>query len=126
VELVLEDNNFSGVIPEDIFFMGTIGILSLAGNNLTSAIPSNIGNMTSIVLLDLAGNSLSGEIPASISSLRSLQLLDLSRNQLSGMIPSIGGLTELRKCCLQVQLLFCPSSAQYRCLTFMSPLLQAN
>ncbi len=97
VELGLQDNNLGGAIPEDIFMIETLEILTLANNNLTSIIPTNVGDMQSMILLSLAGNSLTGAIPTSISAIGSLEILDLSQNQLSGAIPAIGGLSELRK-----------------------------
>jgi Leucine-rich repeat (LRR) protein len=61
--------------------------VSLQQNNLTGLIPLFVGNLTNLSKLNLWGNKLSGFIPQEIGLLESLNQIDLSNNILTGEIP---------------------------------------
>ncbi|XP_057526159.1 receptor-like protein EIX2 [Amaranthus tricolor] len=63
--------------------------LYLNANELTGLIPYSLTNMTSLTRLDLSSNQLEGEIQDSIRGLCRIQSLDLSQNNLMGDITSV-------------------------------------
>ncbi|KAL0794911.1 hypothetical protein Bca101_066288 [Brassica carinata] len=83
--LFLQDNNFSGTIPDTV--LGNLSILDLRNNRLSGNIPKFVSNQKIYILL-LRGNNLTGSIPYQMCGLSNIQLLDLSNNRLSGSIPS--------------------------------------
>lgn len=109
--LFLNDNQFSGKIPESIG--GTAALfLTLANNQFTGEIPKSIGsakgNLLEVLFLnnqlsgclpyeigflklatvfDASKNKLTGPIPQSFGCLRDMELLNLSYNQLYGEVP---------------------------------------
>ncbi|GAY49015.1 hypothetical protein WN943_011931 [Citrus x changshan-huyou] len=111
-ELFLQDNRFSGPLPENIgSLMPRLQRLYLSWNQLSGRIPSSVCNLEDLQILsirsnklsgefpncwyhsqmfwgiDISNNSLTGSIPSSFDSLRSLSVLLLSNNNLSGGIP---------------------------------------
>ncbi|WCJ33271.1 disease resistance family protein / LRR family protein [Euphorbia peplus] len=112
-EIYLQDNFFSGYIPENISkLMPRLEKLDLSSNNLKGTIPSLFCDISSLQVvslrnnhfsgefpncwsrsmmlwaIDVSNNSLTGKIPTSFGSLRSLSVLLLGNNQLDGAIPS--------------------------------------
>ncbi|XP_040376794.1 receptor kinase-like protein Xa21 [Oryza brachyantha] len=86
--LDLSYNNFSGLIPKELFLISTISsFMYLAHNKLTGNLPSDIGNLKNLGELDLSDNMILGKIPTSIGECQSLQYLNLSGNFLEGTIP---------------------------------------
>ncbi|XP_018461256.1 receptor-like protein 15 isoform X2 [Raphanus sativus] len=84
--LFLQDNNFSGTIPDTV--LGNhVSILDLRNNRLSGSIPKFVSNQKIYILL-LRGNNLIGSIPYQMCGLSNIQLLDLSNNKLNGSIPS--------------------------------------
>ncbi|XP_019085627.1 PREDICTED: LRR receptor-like serine/threonine-protein kinase GSO1 [Camelina sativa] len=83
--LLLQDNNFSGVIPDTL--LANVKVLDLRNNSLSGNIPKFI-NTENISMLLLRGNYLTGRIPPQLCGLSNLQILDLANNRLSGSIPS--------------------------------------
>ena len=80
--LYLNDNNFSGNIPDGFCDMYALYEFSLRGNPyLTGTIPQCIGN-TNINHLEIGDTSIYGEIPDSICNLRKLNDLMLSGMEL--------------------------------------------
>ncbi|KAL0694822.1 hypothetical protein Bca4012_062002 [Brassica carinata] len=67
--LFLQDNNFSGTIPDTFVSNQKIYILLLRGNNLTGSIPYQMCGLSNIQLLDLSNNRLSGSIPSCFSNI---------------------------------------------------------
>ncbi|CAH8381302.1 unnamed protein product [Eruca vesicaria subsp. sativa] len=84
--LFLQDNNFSGTIPDTVLG-GKVSILDLRNNGLSGNIPKFVSNLKIYILL-LRGNNLTGSIPFQMCGLSNIQLLDLSNNRLNGSIPS--------------------------------------
>jgi hypothetical protein len=109
----INDNNFSGEIPDFIQNWKQLTRLEMLASGLKGPIPSSISvlekltqlkitdingspqnfpvlrNMTGLKLIVLRNCNISGEIPAYIWGMTSLQLLDLSFNKLVGEIPSV-------------------------------------
>nr|CAB3496099.1 unnamed protein product [Digitaria exilis] len=107
--LRLQNNNFSGSIPEALFRETSMVLTELdlscnqlTGNSFAGNLPllnSNAKNSTSIDLsilpvqtsnlsfVDLSNNSLSGSLPTGIGDLSALTLLDLRQNNFTGQIP---------------------------------------
>ena len=71
--IILNYNNLSGSIPDDIGDLVNVTHLRLDNNNLTGEIPPSIGDMINMEYLYLRNNNLSGEIPQSICNIDSLR-----------------------------------------------------
>ncbi|MEW4922783.1 immunoglobulin domain-containing protein [Algibacter sp. 2305UL17-15] len=69
--------------------------LYLNNNNLTGVIPDEIGDFSNLFNLELGGNNLTGSIPQSITNLTQLGGLALYHNQLTGDVPDISANTNL-------------------------------
>ncbi|THG13717.1 hypothetical protein TEA_004216 [Camellia sinensis var. sinensis] len=121
--LVVEDNQFNGIlpnsignrtsplllfavsncqtighIPRGIGYFENLNILFLANNGLTGTIPSTIGKLQSLQRLHLNGNKMEGIIPNELCLLKKLGELSLQNNGLSGPIPPcIGNISLLQK-----------------------------
>ncbi|CAL5403851.1 unnamed protein product [Camellia sinensis] len=86
--LMLNSNNFGGVLPESIGNLSFLGILSLEKNKIGGSIPIEMANLVNLQLLDMSDNHCIGNILADIGKLQKLQILDLSGvNNLHGNIP---------------------------------------
>ncbi|XVF29041.1 hypothetical protein REPUB_Repub15cG0085500 [Reevesia pubescens] len=85
--LDLSNNNFHGIIPEEIQNLKSLKVLNLSHNSFFGTIPLALGNLTELESLDLSQNKLSGKIPPQLTSLTFLEVLNLSYNQLEGSIP---------------------------------------
>lgn len=83
----LSNNNFEGVIPNEIGDLKLLKQLNLSRNSFTGVIPPRIANMLQLESLDLSYNQLSGEIPPAMAAMSFLEVLNLSYNHLSGQIP---------------------------------------
>ncbi|CAI0546281.1 unnamed protein product [Linum tenue] len=87
--LYLQDNKFSGSIPENFGCdMQELQILSLRNNRVSGEIPDCWYHSFMFWAIDVSNNSLTGKIPASFGSLRSLSILLLSSNRFDGEIPA--------------------------------------
>ena len=87
--LHLEDNNFSGSIPNEFFNISELLLtLDVSDNRFSGSIPSAIANAaSSLRILSLRGNCLSGTFPTQLCQLTQISKMDLSRNFFSGTIP---------------------------------------
>ncbi|CAL5012723.1 unnamed protein product [Urochloa decumbens] len=85
--LDLSNNNFVGIIPDEIGDLKSLKGLNLSRNSFTGGIPHRIANMLLLESLDVSYNQLSGEIPPAMALMSFLGMLNLSYNHLSGMIP---------------------------------------
>ncbi|KAK6943169.1 Leucine-rich repeat-containing N-terminal, plant-type [Dillenia turbinata] len=81
------ENNFDGLIPDEMGELQSLYVLNLSGNALNGNVPSSLGNLKQLESLDLSRNQLTGEIPTQLANLNFLSYLNLSFNQLIGMIP---------------------------------------
>ncbi|MFK7980768.1 MAG: T9SS type A sorting domain-containing protein [Saprospiraceae bacterium] len=96
IEIDLDGNNLTGVIPPEIGEFSNLTGLNLAENALSGSIPSSIGQLTSLTGLVLTASQLTGSIPPEIGNLTELSSLWLNFNALSGEIPSsLGNLEKI-------------------------------
>ena len=99
IDINLNNNNLSGIIPEEIGYIKALKFLNFGNNpKLSGNIPNSIGNLHNLALLSISNCKLTGEIPEEIGRLQHLWRIDLGNNQLTGSIPSsIGELTNLHE-----------------------------
>ncbi|XP_058771467.1 probable LRR receptor-like serine/threonine-protein kinase At3g47570 isoform X3 [Vicia villosa] len=122
VNLNLQDNGFTGELPQSLFRLHRLKFLDLSYNFIQGNLPSNIcKRLLKVIVLDLSDNEFSGDmptvwhqcenleslslsfngfnkgpIPQDMGNLSKLQYLDLSSNNLEGSIPEeIGHLDKL-------------------------------
>ena len=96
-EIILVDNNLSGMISSRVGDLTSLKILRLRNNSLSGNIPDELGNLFNLWDLDLHNNSLSGSIPSQLGNLKNLAELSASDNDLFGPIPSeLGKLVNLQ------------------------------
>lgn len=97
-ELHLDNNDFTGVIPNWIGRWASLVILDLSNNQINGSVPSEIGTLTSLLTLDLSNNQITGLVPSQISKLNNLTSLELGWNNLSGVITQeiLAGLPSLK------------------------------
>jgi len=85
--LSLNDNNFNGTLPSNIFNTSIIS-LDVSNNHLVGKIPSLLKNLSILSELRMSNNHFEGFIPLELTQLEYLKYLDLSQNNLSGLLPS--------------------------------------
>eukprot|EP00549_Striatella_unipunctata_P023028 CAMPEP_0118713426 /NCGR_PEP_ID=MMETSP0800-20121206/25505_1 /TAXON_ID=210618 ORGANISM="Striatella unipunctata, Strain CCMP2910" /NCGR_SAMPLE_ID=MMETSP0800 /ASSEMBLY_ACC=CAM_ASM_000638 /LENGTH=337 /DNA_ID=CAMNT_0006618867 /DNA_START=25 /DNA_END=1038 /DNA_ORIENTATION=+ len=98
----LDNNRFTGELPESAFFFYSCVELTLSDNDLRGPIPQNFDRdrlylvlgdnriENRIDTLNLKGNRFSGNIPEEFAQrLTNLRFLDLSQNLVSGKIPDV-------------------------------------
>lgn len=91
--LDLSNNNFTGVIPQDIGHLLALNSLNLSFNRFYGQIPQALCNLTNLQILDLSSNLLNGTIPASLNNLYFLSKFNVSNNDLEGPVPTRGQLS---------------------------------
>jgi len=65
----------NGTISKEIFKLGDLSTLNLAGNKLSGDIPASTGNLAKLKVLNLSSNVLSKQIPAELGRLTGRCLL---------------------------------------------------
>ncbi|XP_008791706.2 putative receptor-like protein kinase At3g47110 [Phoenix dactylifera] len=94
--LYLQDNHFTGDLPDQLGNLARLQILNASSNLIGGAIPPNISKCSNLNTLDLALNTIYGKIPTDLGLLSELRVLKLGQNLLTGNIPpSIGNLSSL-------------------------------
>ncbi|KAL0856574.1 hypothetical protein Bca101_061727 [Brassica carinata] len=95
--LILNENGFSGKLPEFSPEFRSLRVIELESNLFTGEIPESYGKLTSLRVLNLNGNSLGGIVPAFLGNLTELTRLELAYVRFEpGPIPStFGSLTKL-------------------------------
>ncbi|XP_027098106.2 receptor-like protein EIX2 [Coffea arabica] len=88
VVLALNDNRFTGTIPEDLCKLEYLESLDLSNNHLSGRVPLCLGNLRDLQYLFLENNSLSGQIPSSLGNLLQLSYLHLNGNKFVGKLPA--------------------------------------
>ena len=92
-DIEVNDNMFTGTIPESIYDMASMEILDLSSNlDLNGSISTKIGQLADLWKLNLKSNNLSGTLCSEFGSVTKLELMLLDDNELSGNIPSTLGL----------------------------------
>ena len=86
--ILLDNNNLSGNLPEELGTVSEIVEFKLYFNQLSGVLPGWISALTNLKKLDLSWNRLIGEIPSTWFSLTKLESLYLSYNQLNGDLPN--------------------------------------
>ena len=62
MHLQLDNNLFSGIIPEELGNLDDLIILDLHSNALIGSIPEELGNLSQLRLLDISNNTLTGSV----------------------------------------------------------------
>ncbi|CAN6561147.1 unnamed protein product [Malus baccata var. baccata] len=86
-ELVLEDNQFEGPLPQNLGRLTRLERLLLSANSFTGTIPESYGNLKNLIDFRIGGSQLSGNIPEFIGNWSKLQKLDLQGTSMEGPIP---------------------------------------
>ncbi|KAJ0016921.1 hypothetical protein Pint_11791 [Pistacia integerrima] len=91
-EIFLQDNLFSGSLPENIgSLMTRLQKLYLSWNRLDGKVPSSMCELEGLQVLSLRSNKLYGQLPNCWHKSRMLWGIDMSNNTLTGSIPSSFG-----------------------------------
>ncbi|KAK9133193.1 hypothetical protein Scep_012721 [Stephania cephalantha] len=94
--LHLQENQFSGKLPNEFGALSNLRILNVSNNQIQGTLTPNISRCFKLQVLDLMNNEINGKIPLELDRLTALRVLKLSQNQFNGGIPSsIGNLTSL-------------------------------
>ncbi len=86
-ELRLDQNNLTGILPEELGSLAALKELDLDDNKISGSLPESLGKLISLTKIDLSWNRFRGAIPASFGNLTRLRHLSLKRNALSGLLP---------------------------------------
>ena len=99
-KLYLDDNLFTGTLPNEIAWLQALEVLLLNGNAmLGGAAPSDIGYMPKLTVLDLSNCRFEGEIPSvkGWNMATALEEIYINGNYFTGVIPAtFAELTSLR------------------------------
>jgi len=92
-------NNFSGTLAADIDTkLPNLSVVFLENNNLSGVIPDNLGNILTLTRLHLDDNNLIGTIPSTLGQPQRMSELRLHGNKLTGVVPAeLGGLNRLKE-----------------------------
>ncbi|XP_077226177.1 putative receptor-like protein kinase At3g47110 [Tasmannia lanceolata] len=97
-EIYLQQNSFSGQIPQDIGRLFRLRYLVMSNNSLGGEIPSNLTHCRDLGVIELGYNELTGKIPIQLSTLPKLSWLFLYNNNLTGSIPpQLGNVSSLTR-----------------------------
>lgn len=96
LELVLDRNGLSGVLPPELGDLDELERLELRDIAIKGEIPDELGRLVRLRSLVIHESSITGRIPSALAGLRNLAVLSLNGNQLSGEIPAtLGDLSNL-------------------------------
>ncbi|GMI69652.1 hypothetical protein like AT2G34930 [Hibiscus trionum] len=91
-DVLLQENSFSGPIPENIgALMPRLQKLYASRNHLSGRIPSSMCDIEGLNIVSLRNNMLSGQLPNCWHRSHVLWGIDISNNSLTGNIPSSFG-----------------------------------
>ncbi|KAM0002394.1 putative non-specific serine/threonine protein kinase [Helianthus debilis subsp. tardiflorus] len=98
-DLVLNNNQFSGLVPQTLFNQSSIRRIQLSFNSFSGTLPDDMcDQLVKLRLFFISGNKFTGPIPSSINKCRQLRYLSMSTNNFNGSIPrEIGNLTLLKE-----------------------------
>ena len=87
--LFLENNNFSGPIPDDIGSLSYLRQLELDHNALTGTVPETLGLLSKLETLHLNDNALEGPLPSGLwANFTHMVSLFLSGNRFTPPLPA--------------------------------------
>ena len=96
-----EYNAISGYVPDGVWGLPLVEILSMQNNQLEGVIPSSIGGAIHLGELQIQNNKFSGPLPRCIGNLTALHRLDVSGNRFGGRIPEeLGDLHQINELAL--------------------------
>ncbi|KAK3042126.1 hypothetical protein RJ639_001828 [Escallonia herrerae] len=81
--IILRNNSFCGIIPEEIGELEELEVLDLGCNNFSGPLPSDLGNNLSLSILLLDNNELFGSISPEHDELKMLSEVQVDENHLS-------------------------------------------
>ncbi|GAV71455.1 LOW QUALITY PROTEIN: hypothetical protein CFOL_v3_14949, partial [Cephalotus follicularis] len=84
--LLPDQNNLCGRIPDSLAFLSNLTLVTLRENSLTGPLPIELSKLEN-VQEHLSHNSLQGQLPDTLGELKNLESFDVSENHLSGIIP---------------------------------------
>jgi hypothetical protein len=88
--LILNNNFFTGQLPDVTCFFPLLSVISFSDNQLTGPIPSNFSFLSAAYQFTVGNNKLNGPIGSALSIFNSskfLHVLDLSENEFTGSLP---------------------------------------
>lgn len=85
-ELSMSSNDFSGQLSNRLSKLSNLKSLVLYGNRFSGPLPDVFGNLTQIEQLVAHSNFFTGSLPPSLAYCSKLRMLDLRNNSLSGTI----------------------------------------
>ena len=86
VELMLNDNSFSGTLPTDLMSSRHLTVLQVQRNILEGSI-SFTSDLKLLTTVDISDNRFSGTLPASVFTLPSLEVFAATTNCFTGALP---------------------------------------
>ncbi|CAI0546278.1 unnamed protein product [Linum tenue] len=87
-KVYLSQNQLVGEIPDCWYHSFMFWAIDVSNNSLTGKIPASFGSLRSLSILLLSSNRFDGEIPASLQNCTGLTSMDLGKNRFSGVLPS--------------------------------------
>jgi len=87
-ELHLTYNRITGPMPDELFELTNLRVLSISENAITGTIDKRLGTLYHLREFYCYGNMVEGQIPEELGQLKQLQILTFAENQLSGPISS--------------------------------------
>jgi len=103
VKIVVDHNHLKGTLPEEIHHLHELMQFELDDNSFTGSIPEALfRDLKRLRRLEMQYNQFSGEIPTSVGLLEGIEKLHLYSNSLTGSIPEEIGL------CLNLGMKSCP------------------
>ncbi|KAH8971063.1 hypothetical protein BDL97_02G123100 [Sphagnum fallax] len=95
--LLINNNHFSGKLPDFSTSLDTITNLDLSNNQFSGIIPPSFWNIsTNLTFLNLSGNNFSGNLPPVTNPQSLLETLSMSKNQLNGELPDLSSFPQLK------------------------------
>ncbi|XP_031101812.1 receptor-like protein EIX2 [Ipomoea triloba] len=113
--LSLDDNHFTGQLPNQLYMYKNLKSLSLNSNSLSGPIGDSLGNLSMLSVLYISNNKFSGSIPTSLGQLSNLHTLYISNNSFQGILSKLhfSELTNLRELKISRNSLFLDVSSNW-------------
>ncbi|KAI4306863.1 hypothetical protein L6164_030106 [Bauhinia variegata] len=81
--IILRNNSFFGIIPEEFVELKELEVLDLGFNNFSGPVPADLGSNISLAILLLDNNELLGGLSPEITELKMLSEFQVDENQLT-------------------------------------------